>query len=281
MNLHSIEKQQHVAENRNTERNSYKSASPQLQGVATGATAGAVEALALYWTNIRRVAAQLDKPMPTTLRGHYAGLPLGMALNIPLFAAIHGTKMAFASDDDEVPSPEKKVAIALCSAANATFFLTPMENVLVKMKLHQQGWQPVMKTMYRDQGLRPFYHATSLAYARNGAYCLGLYVLTPQLSKALGDPEGKDPKKVIAAASTSGALCCMATHPLDVAMTHIRSKPQMTLKAICEDVFAKKGWKGFTAGLAPRLVRIGGGSGLVTGVFMACDHLMTKAEGKQ
>lgn len=262
-----------------------------------GASYGAVETSALFWTVtwVNRYTSNL--PMIWNFKELYRGYPLQLVGMAGTFAVINCTNEVLkkkVSHESSTLTFIDKAKIAFFSGcfsavSNSVDMLQVLRTVQQKENAAQNkpqqkitAWD-LSKKAYSTAGVRAFTNGTVLGAIRNGGYAVGVNAVAPEVSKFIRGkmPEGVNPYVDfgidMAVAGSIGAATAVATQPIhtvktlmhmDLARQKYANPIDAAMKVYRGEVFpGKKGATAFFTHSTPRIVRVIGGFPIVYGMM--------------
>lgn len=155
----------------------------------------------------------------------------------------------------------------------ATVIKTRMESSLVTINSSHYSIHNFAKTIYRESGCRGFYRGLGASLARDVPFSsiyFPIYCYLQRQFTILFPQADSDPwlARIRTALSSliGAAIASLVTQPADVIRTHAqlnRDAQGISIKDCVREVKAARGWRGFTVGLGPRLIKRCG-SGMLT-----------------
>ena len=158
-------------------------------------------------------------------------------------------------------------AAALGEAA-ACLVRVPVE--VVKQR-RQAGATKVARALVMQEGARGFYRGFPATLAREVPFSLVQFPIWELLRREMGRQRGRTvtPGESSVCGAVGGVVAGVVTTPLDLVKTRIMlsSGRREGSLAVLARVVREEGWRGLTAGMAPRLVWIALGSVIFFGAY--------------
>ena len=144
--------------------------------------------------------------------------------------------------------------------------MNPFDVIKQRMQVHESQFRSVftaMRVIYRTEGLSAFYISYPTTLTMSVPFTAVQFTVYEQIKKMLNPSNQYSPVTHMIAGGLAGGVAAGATTPLDVAKTVLQTRgtstdPEIRRVAGMGDafriIFKRDGLKGFTRGLAPRVL---------------------------
>lgn len=223
-----------------------------LIGAAAGAATTTVLEPLVYVKN------RLQQSKPLHLGQLYRGLPVNAAGFIPTMAIQSSvfSEVESALNQTSLTTPYKKTIASLAAGSASAVPCCPRELLIIQQQNKGGSFYSVYKNLMHEYGPAVTWKAGSLVAARNSSFSGCFFILTPELSPALG----------ACAPFLAGALSATVTHPLDTVKTRMQAEPHKNMLQVIKEIYSevhhkayfKSGVASFYRGIFPRMAGVAG-----------------------
>jgi len=282
-----------------------------------GGVAGGIEICITYPTEFVKTQLQLDSKASKKFNGSidcikktvfvdgkgpnpfklYRGLSPLLLFSVPKaavrFAGFEAAKSSLFPDKKQLSTVDSLICGTIAGALEATFVVTPQENVKVKFIDDLNRKKPIYKGLVHGcrhiygelgfRGLYAAYTATLLKQSTNQMIRFGTFV---SLKNAY---RGDDPDKEIPLylsglfGAVAGGASVLGNTPIDVVKTQMSGLDAHKYKGYADcikQIWLKAGFTGFYAGMMPRMGRVVADVAIVFFLFDALKPKMQKVSDK-
>ncbi|ODV97789.1 hypothetical protein PACTADRAFT_289 [Pachysolen tannophilus NRRL Y-2460] len=153
-------------------------------------------------------------------------------------------------------------AAGFISAIPTTLIAAPFERVKVMLQVQEKGNKTgmfkVIKTIYKEGGLKSVFKGSAATLARDGPGS-ALYFATYEFLKQRWSSKDKDLSlgAITLAGGFAGMSMWLGVFPIDTikSMQQSSTIPNVSIKQITKQIYLKNGLKGFFPGIGPALAR--------------------------
>jgi solute carrier family 25 iron transporter 28/37 len=162
---------------------------------------------------------------------------------------------------------EKYAAVAGASATIASdALMNPFDVVKQRMQVHNSQFRTIgacARTVYATEGLGAFYISYPTTLTMSVPFTAAQFTVYEHMKKWLNPSGAYSPLTHIVCGGTAGGVAAALTTPLDVAKTLLQTRGTSKDGEIraargmwdaLRIIGRRDGWRGFTRGLAPRVV---------------------------
>ncbi|KAF9914871.1 hypothetical protein BX616_007406 [Lobosporangium transversale] len=190
---------------------------------------------------------------------------------------------------DQFTAPQAGFVGSMAGATEA-FFVTPFD--LVKVRLQDRnsvavynGTIDCLRKVSAQEGIMAFYHGIEATVWRHATWS-GIYFMTIQAFRTAfpersGTPKNESMLRNFVAGTIGGIFGTIVNTPFDVVKTRIQNQMKGDTKygwtfSSIRKIAHEEGKRALFKGLAPKIVRLGPGGGLLLVVFDRVSDLMRK-----
>jgi hypothetical protein len=153
-----------------------------------------------------------------------------------------------------------------CAVVASDALMNPFDVVKQRMQVHNSAFRSIgacARSVYASEGLAAFYVSYPTTLTMSVPFTAAQFTVYEHLKKALNPGGAYSPLTHIICGGTAGGVAAALTTPLDVAKTLLQtrgtsSQPDIRAARGMWDALRiigrRDGWRGYTRGLAPRVV---------------------------
>ncbi|KAF9091894.1 hypothetical protein BGX27_001937, partial [Mortierella sp. AM989] len=181
------------------------------------------------------------------------------------------------------------------AGATEAFLVTPFD--LVKVRLQDRnslsiysGTFDCIRKIRAQEGILTFYHGFESTVWRHatwsGAYFMSIHIFRTAFPERSGTSKNESMLRNFVAGTIGGIFGTLLNTPFDVVKSRIQNQKKGTVKygfvfPSIARIYREEGFRALYKGLAPKIVRLGPGGGLLLVVFDKVSELMRgKIEGQ-
>ncbi|KAJ9049787.1 Fe(2+) transporter [Entomophthora muscae] len=157
-------------------------------------------------------------------------------------------------------------AAGACSSIVSDAFMNPFDVIKQRMQIHGSQYSNIFvcaKDLFKREGITAFYISYPTTLAMTVPFQAIQFTTYEAVSDYLNPNKGYNPTSHVLAGGLAGAIAAAVTTPLDVTKTLLQTRGSSTDPEILKTsgmikaarlIYTREGLKGFTRGLAPRVM---------------------------